>query len=546
MEKVHYFLIYFSIFLLLLLYCCRCFICMSFQHSHSAHPERKPVIVIRFKELLLSVIQLNVKAACFGGCHQYYYQQLDKFFQPFQEIGVQFVLFGGGVKDNEKIRKLCWKNTKDYKRYVQLLKDIDRKNDLKPGPRAEFRERLGLHEEELAVKYGEYRYSTGDLNKDIVQFACQNENVVAILAKDSDFLVYNLGNAQYWSCGIDDLHFNDMTTNAFIQKATMDHMQLTAYQFHIMVALLAVVQDDARKHLPNGKFGSAQKPEATGSIKIIYDICECVKHRVPAAAPSQMIDFKQLATDMFARNVDEYTALVKKQFHKYNVANEGDDVREMVTPAETAPDMPKVDGVAPIDAKINAPDYKQGTSHAAAENLADGQVDICKGPIPKITAMDIDQSVNGLQLDVTAEPKQQSEPNQNTVETSGVSKETPTTQEPPQKDVVSKDSKRETKQPPATIDKAVLQLALVKNKNIFNILNGDVIHVKNNFVEVGRRHNKSAMEFPNLCSMVLRRAIGAVLNSIKHTDLQRKFLFKPSDAEPFKLLGKYLFYPCCK
>lgn len=500
----------------------------------SAHPDRQPIIAIRFKELLLSVIQLNGRSAYFGGCHQQYYQQLDAFFKPFQDIGVKFVLFGGGVKDHDKLQKLCHKNTRDHKRYWQLLKDIDKRNDFKTGARAEFRERLGLHEECLAVKYGEYRFSAGDLNKDIVKFARYNENVVAVLAKDSDFLVYNMGSAQYWSCGIDELHFNDMTTNAFDRKAMVEHTQLTPYQFHIMVALLAVVQEDARKHLPNAKFDSDRKTEATGSIKTIYDICECVKCRVPAElpadTPSQLIDFKALATEMFARNVNEYGALIKKQYEKYNVVAadenvlvtataEGGVVSSKAKPAdeETAMDA------EPSNANVSAAEPKQTSS----------EVDM-----PQIVVTDSEQSVNAAKLDdaIVLAPKQ---------EASCDYREPSVKQEAPVDVCVTRPTNRDRLQWPA-IDKADLQLALLKNKNIFTILHGDVIHLKLHFIDASRSNNRNTMTYPNLSSLIFRRAMGAVLNSVKHPELKRKVLMKPSDPENYKVLSKHLLYPDCK
>lgn len=460
---------------------------------------------------------------------------MDAFFKPFIAIGAKFVLFGGGVKDHDKLNKLCHKDTRDHKRYLQLLKDIDKRNDFKAGARAEFRERLGLHEECLAIQYGEYRFSTGDLNKDIVQFARSNENVVAVLAKDSDFLVYNMGDAIYWSCGIDELRFMDMTTNAFDRKAMVEHTQLTPYQFHIMVALLAVVQEDSRKHLPNAKFDNDRKTEATGSIKIIYDICECVKGRVPAElpadTPSQLIDFKALATEMFARNVNEYCALIKKQYEKYNVLAAVENTPVIATaegvafsPKTKPSDKETAKDAMPSNANISAADPKQGASEVE---------------IPQIVVTDSEQSMNAVKLD----DAHGMEPKQDAAKASCESGEPFGKQEATVDVRITRPPKCDKLQLPA-VDKADLQLAFLKNKNIFTILHGDVIHLKLHFIDASRLNNR--MTYPNLYSLVFRRAMGAVLNSVQHTELRRKVLMKPSDAENYKVLGKYLLYPNCK
>lgn len=264
----------------------------------------------------MSVIQLNVKAAFYGGSHRYYHEQLDKFLQQFRDLNVKLVFFGGGAKTKEKLAKMTSKVDQDCKRYSQLLKHIDKTNEVKLCARPELRTCLALYEEGIARKYGEYILSTGSLNRDIVQYSSDTENVVAILAKDSDFLLYNLGSVEYWSCGIEHLNFNEMSTIAFNRPAVLDHLKLSPYQYHVMLAIAGVVLADIKTHSHRLKKGILNQPNP-GSVQIIHSISDVVRDKVPAA--EEKPNFGAWTTFMFTTNLEEYCWLIEKQFKKYEI-----------------------------------------------------------------------------------------------------------------------------------------------------------------------------------------------------------------------------------
>lgn len=421
------------------------------------------------KELLLSVVQLNVKAACFGGSHQYYYDRLDAFLQPLMALGMKFVFFGGCVKGADRYTKLMTRGDRGYKKYLQIMQSIDRTKEIKTGAANDVRMLLGLYEEGLAKKYGEYRYADGDLNRAIVSYIHTNgDSVVAVLAKDSDFLVYDLCDASYWGCGIDYLNFNEMTTYTLDRPALLTHLELTPYQFHVMAAILAVLQEHARLHYARVKLDVASTKRAmTPNHQKIFDLCECVKQRVVAAAVQS--DFAALAGDMFKSHVDEYIDLVEAQFNKYN--------------------SNVFDG-------------------AMVEHGANGDV--------KANGVGADQ-------DVAAKLVSHLDANANETEI-------------------------EDKSPPA-IDAALIQRALLKNRNIYAILADEVIMVDVNFIDLGRWNHSNAMAYTSLFVIVFKRAMGMVLNSMRgqsHDQVRRRFLMKPRECEKFKVFNKTLLYPDCE
>lgn len=381
------------------------------------HPDQQPIIVIRLKEILISVIQLNVKAACLGGSHQYYHEQLDKFFKQFQDLNVKLVFFGGGTKDKHNLSKLTIKTDQNYKKYIQILQHIDKTNELKPCSRPELRICLGLYEEGIARSYGEYHLSTGNLNKDIVQFARQNGNVIAILATDSDFMLYNLNSVQYWSCGIQHMSFNEMITMTFNRSALLEHVKLTPHQFDAMIAIASVVLDDPKIHCQRVKKG-VFKERKPGSIQIIYHISDCVRKNVPTEEDKP--DFGKWTTAMFASHLEEYCWLIEKQYAKYDVS---------------------------ADAKLSS-------------------------------ATDADGGI------------------------------------------------------------------LSENyKNIWTILNDEVIRVNHDFIDLSRwTSDRNAMAFHSLFVLVYKRAMGVLLHSKRDEIPKRRFLMKGSEHERCKVLPKTLTF----
>lgn len=385
----------------------------------SKHPDQQPIVVIRLKELMMSIIQLNVKAAFYGGSHRYYHEQLDKFFQHFHDLNVKLVFFGGGSKTKDRLAKMTVKTDQDYKKYSQLLKHIDKTNEVKLCARPELRLCLGLYEEGIARKYGEYCLSTGaSLNGDIVEYSRENENVIAVLAKDSDFLLYNLKSVEYWSCGIDHLNFNDMTTKNFNQMAMLDHLKLTPYQFHVMLAIAGVILDDPKEHcfrVVKGVFNQ----KTPGSIQIIQSLSDYVREKVPEV--EEKPNFGAWATMMFTTHLEKYCWLIEKQFKKYEIC-------------------------------ANQPSVPETTEHDAT---------------------------NGGK----------------------------------------------------------------KYKNIWSIVNDEVIRVDYNFIDISRwNKNRNAMPFHNLFVLVLKRAMGIVLHSKRDESLTRRFLIKGHENERCKILPKTLAY----
>lgn len=267
----------------------------------------------------MSIIQLNVRAAVLGGSHRYYHEELDKFFQQFQDLNVKLVFFGGGSYTKDRILKVISKFDQNYWKYMRMVHHVDKTKMLKLCTRPELRLCLGLYEEGIARKYGEYHNSTGSLNKDMVEYARVHENVVAILAKDSDFLLYNLGprSVGYWSCGIEHMNFNEMTTISFNQKAMLDHLKLTPYQFHVMISIVGVILSDVKTH-PYWVAKEVLKQKYPSSNEVIRSISDWVRDKIPEM--EEKPNFGAWTTMIFRSHLEEYCWLIEKEYKKYDIA----------------------------------------------------------------------------------------------------------------------------------------------------------------------------------------------------------------------------------
>lgn len=281
-----------------------------------AHPNVEPKIVVRLKELIIAITELNITATLFGGCHRYYHEQLKLFFQPFIDAGVKLVFFGGGFRSNDKLKKVCEKGDSLFNKCCSILQDIDCNKTLPKSNCGDLRMILGLYEEGIARQYGEYHKCRGYLNKEIVQYCHNDGNVMAILAKDSDFLLYDLKSVQYWSCGNAHLNFKDHTTISFHQTALLEHLKLTPYQFNAMVVIAGVILDNIKEHRRFVQRGILKEFQPRAH-DIIDSIREHVRTNVPSNDEKPNLD--KWTTMTFHKQLEMYNYKMEKLSKYYNI-----------------------------------------------------------------------------------------------------------------------------------------------------------------------------------------------------------------------------------
>lgn len=279
-------------------------------------------MLIRLRELLYAFVRRYKKLIVFGGRHQLYQNPLNTFFQRFIDNDVDLVFFDG--KNNKPTTAA---DTKKVKRYNQLYDksarifgDIDGKIEIKMGY---IRCQMGLDLFEIAKKYGEYRWDSEQLNKEMVRFAHENNNVIAIMGTDSDFLLLNMCGIQYWNCSNEYFDSKRYGITSIDQQEMINHLQLTSYQYLLMISVLFMLEcdgGDARTCLKKNKSTKlSQQMESNYLKKYVDHISTLLRENWPHEQGTT--DFIGLSILIFG--CEKYAMQLNEAFDRYNIgANE--------------------------------------------------------------------------------------------------------------------------------------------------------------------------------------------------------------------------------
>lgn len=265
------------------------------------------------------MIQSNIELASYGGRHQIFRRRLDIFFNSFLEAGAKLVFFGNGHKCRTIITEKCKKMDKDYMRCIEKLNDIDNEKEIcfkYFSLRFGYRMQLGLCEREIAHHYGEFRMCDENINSDIMRYVKGNDNVLAILAKNTDFLAFDLKTVKYWHCGIDHLNIYQLETSSYSQRALRECLQMTPFQYQVMMAILSMHYLEEEKKYKLSKIILNRLDERSCSLKLIHNTSEFVYANV--CAQNDSIDFIALQAQVFD-NLDVNSDLLESHFQKYNI-----------------------------------------------------------------------------------------------------------------------------------------------------------------------------------------------------------------------------------
>lgn len=89
--------------------------------------------------------------------------------------------------------------------------------------------------EELAQKYGKLKTSINhECDAELVQYACKNSRVLAILSDDSDFLIYP-GNWRYFS--LDAMNHETLKSKEYNREALRNYLGLNDHEMVILSTL---------------------------------------------------------------------------------------------------------------------------------------------------------------------------------------------------------------------------------------------------------------------------------------------------------------------
>lgn len=261
------------------------------------------------------MIHSNIRDAVLGGRHQRYLKMLDDFFNRLHGwTGVKFVFF------MEKSRGVDLDQLEELHRNSPKMLNHCEMNRYETS--TYLRYPMGISVLDIARKYGKLLV-VHNLSKAIVEFATKKRCVVAILARDSDFYICDLGNVEYWSCGIGELLFNVKQVMLFDQKQLLKHFGLTMYQLQIMMTVVQVIHNKkAQNYIVGDLKHHPELAHGPFNRQIISSVAETIKAEIPAHGKE--LNFNGIAQRFFGKDEWKFRNDIKYTYLKYFGCNQAD------------------------------------------------------------------------------------------------------------------------------------------------------------------------------------------------------------------------------
>ncbi|KAG5684499.1 hypothetical protein PVAND_013729 [Polypedilum vanderplanki] len=197
----------------------------------------KPIIVVDLMGLVSLVLENPIFSLC-GGRHNIYMVYYDNLMHNLS-LYCELVFFLDGPVQMQKFDTWVNRQNDRYKNCIQIIDFIYERNltlneivnCVRP---ASLTTHLSVIKH-IAKKYGQiYTTVTKECDAEIARYACLNPRVIAVLADDSDFLIFT-GNWKYLS--IKQLDHNTLITKEYNRRALREHLQLNDLELVILSTL---------------------------------------------------------------------------------------------------------------------------------------------------------------------------------------------------------------------------------------------------------------------------------------------------------------------
>lgn len=268
------------------------------------NPTETPIIII---DLSWMIFYMNIKyfdeAIC-GGRNQILLKFIETFLEKLRAAGAK-LLFTERAFDTDNASNFYWDMDGDhmYTDDVNVL-DIEKlKNGYNRISLA------GMDVESLAEKHGEIINSYRKRFSQIINYTRKNSNLLAILAKDSNFLMHDLGRTRYWSCDQSFFKTVSSSTIEFSGTELNDFLRFSSRQKVLFQSILAASQSEfkEKRHFSFFNFENLRKTRFFNAIRennlflpfnsiAIALVASYIVKQFPDKEP---INFAKIARDIF-------------------------------------------------------------------------------------------------------------------------------------------------------------------------------------------------------------------------------------------------------
>lgn len=187
----------------------------------------RPLLVIDLMNLVVMFCRNKIDYLC-GSRHNIILKEIDLMLSNLSSVA-ELIFFEDGPIDNDD--KLELKNLRQNDRYTDMIKILERiyegtpirqiSNNSKELPRVSYMVDT-VHEK--AKQYGQIIVTiTKECDAELASYATNHSNVLAILANDSDFLIFP-GQWRYFS--VKELSIDSLKTMEYNRVALRNHLQL--------------------------------------------------------------------------------------------------------------------------------------------------------------------------------------------------------------------------------------------------------------------------------------------------------------------------------
>ncbi|KXJ76590.1 hypothetical protein RP20_CCG009346 [Aedes albopictus] len=204
------------------------------QTASTANPP-VPIIVVDLISLYSSMSQHDPKGVYFGGRFNLAYVAIDEFFGKLKGLGAQLVFFYDGPVQDEKSENWCKRQDERYTRRLDMLDAIESGTSVDVlMKKYEIPHNTLYPLKYIARQYGEFRLAISrECDQELAAFATR-ANALAIIADDSDFLIYE-GSWKYWSCR--ELELSTLSTMELSRVALAKFLCLSSEQMPLFATL---------------------------------------------------------------------------------------------------------------------------------------------------------------------------------------------------------------------------------------------------------------------------------------------------------------------
>lgn len=257
-----------------------------------------------------------------GGRQNQYMRQFEDFLIKLKEAGASLAFFCDGQLQPDKNYEWCRRRDDEYKHALNIIdENINNNNEIKKrfGCKTIVKSFLKLVEDK---NYGIVHIST-DIECDtaIAKYAHKN-NAMAIIASDSDFLIYE-GGYNWWDANT--INYKKMTAYSFDRKKFRDEIQLTDVQLKYFATIVG--NDYTNKIAQRNDFQVTtrfcQGLKESSDYSVYYEIAKYMTPRYNAyntQNPRKNIDLIIKSIKSYDVNYDE-DPVSRSQFDEYSVSN---------------------------------------------------------------------------------------------------------------------------------------------------------------------------------------------------------------------------------